>query len=174
MPRYAYFVILGLGLLGIWLWQSESIQDAARDTLSPSTTNSPESESEAQRPLTPEERSAYIAAVNRALHERIVVYKGRLRIGGGVFGDPLFGVEYVPIPLVSVECDFLGVRVRGPGAEGGEVSPASVSLIGFFSPVEDHALQATVMDASDSAELMDEVCRMVIDELDRLSAQPRR
>ena len=35
-------------------------------------------------------------------------------------------------------------------------------------------LHATIRNASDGAEVLDEVCRMVIDELDRLSAQPRR
>ncbi len=101
MPRYAYLVILGLGVLGLWLWQSERGQDVVRDTLSPSTTDIPENKSEAKRPLTPEERSAYMAAVNRALREGLVVYKGRLRIGDGAFGS-LFGVDYVPIPLISV------------------------------------------------------------------------
>ena len=175
MPRSAYLVILGLGVLGLWLWQGESAQEVVRDTDNPSTTDTPEDESDAQRPLTPEERSAYFAAVNRALHERIVVYKGRLRINGSLLGNPMFGVAYVPIPLVSVQCDHIfGVQFRGPGAEGDEVSPASMSLIGFKSQAEDRALQETVMDASDSEDLLDEVCRMVIDELDRLSAEPQR
>lgn len=39
-------------------------------------TDSPKSELEAKRPLTPEERSAYIETINRALSERMVVNKG--------------------------------------------------------------------------------------------------
>ncbi len=174
MPRYAYFVILGLAVLGLLLWQGEGIQDVMRDILSPSTTESPESETEAQRPLTPEERSAYIVAVNRALRERMVVYKGRLRIGGDLLGHPVLGVEYVPIPLISVQCDrFFGVQIKGPGGEGDEVGPASMSLTSLFSGDIDRALHKIVMEASDGQELLDEVCRMVIDELDRPSLQPR-
>ncbi len=174
MPRYAYFVILGLGVLGLWLWQSESVQDVARDILSASTTDSLESESEAQRPLTPEERSAYIAAISRALRERIVVYNGRLRMGSG--SSWLFGIEYVPIPLISVRCNSLfggGLEIRGPGGDGEGVSPASMSLSDFLS-ADQLRLHRTVRNASDGAEVLDEVCRMVIDELDRLSAQPPR
>ena len=175
MRRYAYFVILGLGVVAIWLWQSESGQDVARDNLSPSTADSPESEPEAQRPLTPEERSAYIAAVNRALREGLVVYKGRLRLEGR-FGR----VEYVPVPLISVGCgglfDDVEVRAPGGGGEGGfgdeYLSPASMSLTNLFSTDIDRALHETVMETSDGAEVLDEVCRMVIDELERLSAEP--
>ena len=103
----------------------------------------------------------------------MVVYKGRLRLGGEVYDSPMFGFEYVPIPLISVRCEeFLGVEIRGPGGEGEEIGPASTSLISLFSMDTDGALHQTVLDASDGQEVLDEVCRMVIDELDRLSAEP--
>ena len=102
MRRFSYFVILGLAVYDVWLWQGESIQRMMGDNVSPNTNDGSEGESETQRPLTPEERSDYIAAVNQALREKMVVYKGRLRLYG--FGGPLFGVDYVPIPLISVHC----------------------------------------------------------------------
>ena len=174
MPRYAYFVILGLVVLGVLLWQSESVQDVSRDTVSSNTADSPESEPEAERPLTPEERSAYIEIVNRVLRERILVYKGRLRISDDLPENLAFGFEYVPIPLISVRCDLFGVQIRGPGGEGDEVNPASMTLIGLGMGLGmglDPALQMTVIKSSDRLELLDEVCRMVIDELDRLSSK---
>ena len=84
----------------------------------------------------------------------------------------MFGVECVPIPLISVRCEnlFGDVEVRGPGSEGA----ASMSLPSLFSTDIDLALHETVMKASNGRELLDEACRMVVDELDRLSAQPRR
>ena len=51
-------------------------------------------------------------------------------------------------------------------------SPASMSLTNLFSTDTDRALHETVLDAPDGQEVLDEVCRMVIDELERLSAQP--
>ena len=94
------------------------------------------------------------------------------------YGDLLFEVEWVPIPSVSVRCDLWGVELRAPGGDGetgdGWVSPSSMSLISLFSTDIDRALHETVREASDGAEVLDEVCRMVINELDRLSAQLSR
>ena len=90
----------------------------------------------------------------------------------------LGGGKYVPVPLISVRCGGLrdDVEVRAPGGEGGfgdeYLSPASMSLTNLFSTDIDRALHETVMEASDGAEVLDEVCRMVIDELERLSAEP--
>ena len=171
MPRFAYFVVLGLGVLVLWIWQSERGQDMARDTLSPGTTDTPESESEVKRPLTPEERSAYIATVKRALREGLVVYKGRLRMFSDDWRDE---PVYVPIPLISVQCYsyFEGVKLLGPGAEVmGEsfsTAPPSWRLTKLFSTDIDRALHETVEKASDGTEVLEEVCRMVIDELDRI------
>ena len=47
-----------------------------------------------------------------------------------------------------------------------------MSLTNLFSTDTDRALHETVLDAPDGQEVLDEVCRMVIDELERLSAEP--
>ncbi len=46
-----------------------------------------------------------------------------------------------------------------------------MALIGLFDDDDKRSLQQTVDDALDGAEFMDEICRMVVDELERLAAQ---
>ena len=208
MRRITFIVVLGLVLLGLWLWQGS--QNVARDALLDLKSvagrlvkseaeriaeMTPEELREAQqqsydelrraneleppRPLTPEERAAYITAVNQVLHERIVIYKGRLRLGDERVAD------YVPLPLISVSCDSLPgsdyIVLRGPGSLGQtedrrgnyimSLGPVSLNVHDLFTE-EERLLKETVWSSLDAAELHDEVCRMVIDELDHLSAQP--
>ena len=47
-----------------------------------------------------------------------------------------------------------------------------MTLIGLLSGDEERALQDAVESASNTEEVLDEACRMVIDELDRLLEQP--
>lgn len=173
MPRYVFPVILGLAVLGFLYWQNEGVQDLSPDALNAQVAQEAEKEPENLQPLSPKDRQAYLTAVKRAFREEVVVYRGRLRISGGVFGHPFLGVEYVPIPLISVRCDgFFGVEIRGPGGEGETVSAPSMNLIGMFSGDEEQALQDVVKNASNTEEVLEEACRLVIDELDRLIEQP--
>jgi len=199
---------LGLILLGLWLWQgsrdvarhtlldfksvagrlvkseAERIAEMTPDELREAQQKSYDelrrtNELEPPRPLTPEERAAYIAAVNQILHERIVIYKGRLRLGDERVAD------YVPLALISVSCNSLPgsnyIVLRGPGSLGQtkdqrgnnalRLGPPSLNVHDLFTE-EEKLLNETVWSSLDAAELYDEVCRMVIDELDHLSARP--
>ena len=166
MSRFAYIVALGFAVFAFWMWQSEDIHEIMFDS---DTTAANQPEAETRQPLTPTEKSAYADAIKTAISEKLEVYKGRLRLSADILG----GTVYVPISLISVSCDTLyGVALKAPGSEGGEAAPVEMALVGdIFDSDDNWSLQATVDDALDGAEFLDEICRMVIDELERLAAQ---
>ena len=53
--------------------------------------------------------------------------------------------------------------------EGEDMIPAGIALVGWRGASK-HELQERINRAPGGAEFMDEVCRMVVDELERLSA----
>ena len=165
MPRYTYVAILAVAVFVFWVWQGENIRGGLLDN-DDTATDQPEAET--RRALTPAEKSAYADAVRTAIREKVAVYKGRVRLSE----DILDGTVYVPIPLISVSCGtFFGVALMAPGSEGEQASPVGMVLVGLFDEDNEGELQETVIDALDGAEFMDEMCRMVVDELERLAAQ---
>jgi hypothetical protein len=172
MPRYAYAVILVVGFLALWVlgspirgwWQATTESSAPAET---------PAEFEPGPPLTPDEKAAYIATVRRALHEKLVIYKGRLRLNSDLYSSFFFDVEYVPVPLVSVRCStFSGVSLRGPGDAGEGTLLVGLDLLGLDAASEDEEMQERIDSAVDGGEFMDAVCRVVIDELEALSKGP--
>ncbi len=165
MPRYTYVVILAAAVLGFWMWQGENIREGLLDN---DDTATAQPETEIGRALTPAEKSAYADALKMAIHERVTVYKGRVRLSAGLLG----GTVYVPISIISVSCEtFFGISLKTPGSEGEEAAPFEMVLVGLFDSDNEEELQETVDDALDGADFMDEMCRMVVDELERLAAQ---
>lgn len=161
MPRYAYMAILAVAVFGFWLWQDENIGEALLDN-DDITADQPKAE--IRRPLTTAEKTAVAEALKTAIHERVAVYKGRVRLNAGILG----GVAYVPISLISVNCEsFFGIALS---SEGNEIAPNEMILVGPFGDGDDEELMEIVDNALDGAEFMDEMCRMVVDELDRLAA----
>lgn len=166
MPRYAYLAILAFGALALWIWQGENIGERWFGS-DRATADQPEGEDEIRRPLMPAEKSAYANAIKAAIREKVMVYKGRVRLSPGILG----GTVYVPISLISVSCETLfGVALKTPGSESEQAAPVEMVLVGLFDDNEEGDLQATVDDALDGAEFMDEMCQMVVDELERLAA----
>ena len=165
MPRYTYVAMLAVAVFVFWAWQDENIREGL---LAHDDTATDQPEAETRRALTPAEKSAYADAIKTAIRERVAVYKGRVRLSEGIFGSTV----YVPISLISVSCEtFFGVVLKTPGSEGGEAAPFEMVLVGQFDDDNEEELQETVDDALDGAEFMDEMCRMVVDELERLAAQ---
>ncbi len=165
MPRYTYVAILAVAVFVFWAWQDENIREGL---LAHDDTATDQPEAETRRALTPAEKSAYADAIKTAIRERVAVYKGRVRLSEGIFG----GTVYVPISLISVSCEtYFGVVLKTPGSEGGEAAPFEMVLVGLSDDDNEEELQETVDDALDGAEFMDEMCRMVVDELERLAAQ---
>ena len=167
MSRYTYVVILAVAAFVVWVWQGENIRERWFGS-DRATADQLEGEAETRRPLTLAEKSAYADAIKTAIREKLEVYKGRLRLSAGLLG----GTVYVPISLISVSCEeWFGVVLEAPGSEGEDVAPFGMVLVGLIDEDNEGELQETVIDALDGAEFMDEMCRMVIDELERLAAQ---
>ncbi len=168
MSRYTYVAILAAAAFVVWVWQGENIRERWFGS-DRATADQPEGEAETRRPLTLAEKSAYADAIKTAIREKLEVYKGRLRLSAGLLG----GTVYVPISLISVSCDTLyGVALKAPGSEGGEAAPVEMALVGdLFDSDDNWSLQESIDDALDGAEFLDEICRMVVDELERLAAR---
>ena len=167
MSRYTYVAILAVAAFVVWVWQGENIRERWFGS-DRATADQPEGEAETRRPLTLAEKSAYADAIKTAIREKLEVYKGRLRLREYLLGDTM----YVPISLISVGCEnYYGVTLKAPGSEGEVGAPFQMVLVDQFDDDNEQELHGTIIDALDGAEFLDEMCRMVIDELERLAAQ---
>ncbi len=107
-------------------------------------------------------REQWIQALDRAMDERLFLYKGRLRIR-----YIKNGYTYVPLANLQVYCDpWFGIQLTSSDAEGA----ASLKLTGDLFGLE---LDRDVKDSTAVGNLMDELCRRVLDRITSLNRDSR-
>ncbi len=112
-------------------------------------------------------REQWIQALDRAMDERLLIYKGRLRIR-----YIKNGYTYVPLANLQVYCDpWFGIQLTSSDAE----LAATLKLTGdLFGP----EIESSVKESPAAGNLMDELCRRVLDRIaslnrDSKSSRPR-
>jgi len=114
-------------------------------------------------------REQWIQALDRAMDERLFLYKGRLRIPN----DLSNGYTYVLLSNLQIECDTdSGVWLTSPDGEEGI---ALLDTYGFGGPTtfEWPELERDVKDSPAAGNLMDELCRRVLDRITSLNRDSR-
>ncbi len=118
-------------------------------------------------------REQWIQALDRAMDERLFLYKGRLRIPNGLTN----GYTYVLLSNLQIECDTdFGVWLTSPDAEEGIALLDPLRLADHARLVDDPfrpELERDVKDSPAAGNLMDELCRRVLDRITSLNRDSR-
>ena len=120
--------------------------------------------------LPPGVRQQWFAALDQAMKERLLIYKGRVRIQE-LFGG---GVTYAPITALHAECSpLVGISLIAP--RGGEDVESSINLVGAWGAAIGQGVSPPELGVGGSSpaalSLMDALCRHLVDRLEAMIAR---